>query len=196
LHYKANITVGALLVGESRKIAGLMLRGVDSGEWKKAVEEQNILQKLSAASSKRIASLIRARLALMTPGLWKLIRDGDSITAKHACLAAAIKHCRLLGDYLDIVVREQFKKMEDRLIPRLWEDFIVGCRQRDPGMDELAPSTAMKMRGNIHKILSEAGYLKDSRKWILQRVDISREILDYLEENKEEYVLKCIKATK
>jgi len=196
LRYKANITAGALLVPESRKIAELMLAKVDSDEWKQVIEKQNILQRLSPASSIRIANFIRSRLRLMTPDLWELIKDGDSITATQACLAAAIKHCRILGDYLDIVVRGQFNKLEDRLTQRLWEDFVLGCRQRDPEMDEFPSTTAKKMRTNIHRILSEAGYLKDRRKWLLQRVDILPEILRYLKDNDDEYVLRCIQVTK
>ena len=196
MRYKANITAGALLVPESRKIAELMLAKVDSDEWKQVIEKQNILQRLSPASSIRIANFIRSRLRLMTPDLWELIKDGDSITATQACLAAAIKHCRILGDYLDIVVRGQFNKLEDRLTQRLWEDFVLGCRQRDPEMDEFPSTTAKKMRTNIHRILSEAGYLKDRRKWLLQRVDILPEILRYLKDNDDEYVLRCIQVTK
>ncbi len=196
MRYKANITAGALLVYESRKIAGLMLTEVSPDEWKQVIEDQNILQRLSPASSIRIANFIRSRLRLMTPDLWELVKDGDSVTATQACLAAAIKHCRLLGDYLDIVVRGQFNKLEDRLTPRLWEDFVLGCRQRDPEMDEFPSTTAKKMRTNIHRILNEAGYLKGGRKWLLQRVDILPEILRYLKNNDEEYVLRCMQVTK
>mgnify|MGYP000017641424 FL=1 len=196
MRYKANITAGALFVPESRKIAGLMLAEVDPDEWKRAIEDQNILQQHSLATSIRIANFIRSRLALMTPELWGLIKDGDSVTATHACFAAAIKHCRLLGDYLYIAVREQFKKIEDRLTPRIWETFLLGCTQRDPEMKEFPPSTAKKMRTNIHRILNQAGYLTDGRKWILQKVDISPEVLEYLKENNEKYVLRCIQITK
>lgn len=196
MHYKANITAGALFVPESRKIADLMLSGDDPDEWKQAIEVQNILQQLSLATSVRIANFIRTRLALMTPELWELIKDGDSVTATHACFAATIKHCRFLGDYLDIVVREQFKKLEDRLTPRVWEAFLLGCKQRDPEMKEFPPSTAKKMRTNVHRILNQAGYLTGGRKWILQKVDISPEVLRYLKENNEGYVLRCIQITK
>jgi len=173
-----------------------MLREASLDEWKRVIQDQNVLQRLSPASSIRIANFIRARLRLMTPNLWNLIKDGDSITATQACLAAAIKHCRILGDYLDIVVREQFNKLEDRLTPRLWEDFVLGCRQRDPEMDEFPPSTAKKMRANVHRILNEAGYLRGGRKWFLQKVDILPEILSCLKDNDEEYVLRCIQITK
>lgn len=70
--YKANITAGALLVPESRKIADLMLRNVSSVEWKEEIEQKNILQKLSVSSSQRVAAHIRARLELMTFELWQI----------------------------------------------------------------------------------------------------------------------------
>jgi hypothetical protein len=194
-YYKANITTGALLVPESRKIAALMLRNVSSQEWKKAIEEQNVLQKRSTASAKRIASFIKMRLELMTPELWRMVRDGEAVLSTQAVFAAAIKHCRILGDYLDIVVREQFKRLEDKLTPSLWYDFIVSCKQRDPLMENFQPSTDAKMRSVVHKILTEVGYLESARNWKLKKIDVLPELLDYLRKNNEHYVLRCIQIS-
>ena len=192
--YIANITAGALLVPESRKIADLMLRNVSPQEWKDAIEQNNILQKLSVSSSKRVSSHIRSRLELMTPELWQMVRDGDAILTTQAIFAAAIKHCRILGDYLDLVVREQFRRLEDRLTPRLWDEFVVSCKQRDPFMDEFPPSTAKKMRSAVHKILFEAGYIKSVHSWELQKVEVDFQVKEYLLKNNERYVLKCIQV--
>ena len=167
--YKANITAGALLVPESRKIADLMLRNVSAQEWKESVEQKNILQKLSVSSSKRVASHIRSRLELMKPELWQMVRDGDAVLSTQAIFAAAIKHCRILGDYLDLVVREQFRKLEDKLTPAIWDEFVLACKQRDPLMEDFPPSTAKKMRSVVHKILVEVGYLKSAHDWHLGR---------------------------
>jgi len=194
LHYKANITAGALLVPESRKIADLMLKNISKEEWKHEIEETNILQRLSVSSSKRIASFIKARLGLMTPDLWIMIRDGDATLSTQANFAAAIKHCRLLGDYLDVIIRTQFKKLEDTLPLFLWDEFIVLCEQNDPLMEQFPPSTARKMRSNIHKILIEVGYLSDPYKRKLRKIEIVPEVIDYLKKNNEKYVLKCIEV--
>lgn len=194
IHYKANITAGALLIPESRKIADLMLKNISKEEWKHEIEEKNILQRLSVSSSKRIASFIRARLGLMTSDLWAMVRDGDATLSIQANFASAIKHCRLLGDYLDIVIREQFKKMENSLPLPLWDEFIVLCEQNDPLMEQFPPSTAQKMRSNIHKILIEVGYLSDPYKRKLQKIEIVPDVIDYLKKNNEKYVLKCIEV--
>ena len=194
IHYKANITAGALLVPESRKIADLMLKNISKEEWKQEIEEKNILQRLSVSSSQRIASFIKARLGLMTSDLWAMVRDGDATLSTQANFAAAIKHCRLLGDYLDIIIRAQFKRLEDTLPLSLWDEFIVLCEQNDPLMEQFPSSTAQKMRSNIHKILIEVGYLSDPYKRKLQKIEIVPNVIDYLKKNNEKYVLKCIEV--
>lgn len=194
--YKANLTAGSLLVPESRKVADLMIRQVTSDEWKKEIEQKNILQKLNVASSKRIAAYIRSRLEMVSPELWQMIRDGDSVLSTQANFAATIKYCRILGDYLDLVIRDQFRKLEDVLTFALWDEFIRACKQRDAYMEDFPPSTALKMRSAVHKVLVEVGYLKSSHDWHLQKVDIEPELIECLNRNKEDYILKCIQVGK
>lgn len=192
--YTANVTTGALLLPESRKIADLMLSGANEQKWKEAIQNQNILQKRSLATAQRIGTLIRSRLILMKPALWKLVSEGNSEESTHAVLAATVKHSPLLGDYLDTVVREQFQNFEEQLSLRLWDEYIQQCMQRDPSMPVFLESTARKVRSNIHKILFEAGYIRDRRSMVLQYVEIVPEVISYLEKNNEDYVLRCIQV--
>jgi len=93
-------------------------------------------------------------------------------------------------------VREQFRRLEDKLTPALWDEFVLSCKQRDPLMEDFPPSTAKKMRSVIHKILVEVGYLRTAHDWHLKKIEIVPEVIDYLKKNNEEYVLKCIQVGK
>src|SRR6266851_3911419 len=108
--YSADIAAGALKVAETRVIAGLLLRGIDEQEWKHTLITENVLQSRNPATAIRLARLIRARLVLMDADLWKMIYEGTGVVAVHAVLAASIKHSHLLGDFLDLVVREQYRQ--------------------------------------------------------------------------------------
>lgn len=191
-YYKPNITAGSLLVPQSRKIAKLLLTYPDKMRWKTAINDENILQQRSPVSASKLAALIKARLELATPTLWELVAEGDSTTSTHAIFACAIKHCRLLGDFLDLVVRDQFRRYEESLSYRQWDDFIEECKQRDLNMADFKPTTAVKVRSNIFQILYEVGYIKDRRKKELQKVHIAHEVIEYLEKNNEKYILRCI----
>lgn len=193
--YKADIAGGSLKIPESRVVAGLLLDGADECEWRDAIEVRNVLQKRSPGTAKRQALLVRSRLTTMGPELWELVRDGSHVVATHAVFACAIKHSRLLGDFLDLVVREQFRLFRLDLPRKRWNDFLDQCRNRDPFMPEWQESTSNKLADSIYRILAEVGYLTDTKTYRIQPVRISAEVLAYLREHEEQYVLRCIQVS-
>jgi hypothetical protein len=194
MRYQADITAGSLKVTESRRIADLLLQGTNETGWKEALYHQNILQTRNSATARRLALLLRGRLGLMDADLWKLIRDGSSLVATHACLAAAVKHSALLGDFLDLVVREQYQTYAEALSNKLWGEYIVDCRGRDPEMPQWSDSTMARLRSSVFQILAQAGYVENTRTLKLQTVHISSQVLDYLTDHHEHYVLRCIQV--
>jgi Putative inner membrane protein (DUF1819) len=194
MRYSADITAGALKVQESRVIAGLLLREVTDREWRKAIYDQNVLQARSPKTAKRLSVLIRGRLALVEAPLWKLILDGSVVEATHACLAAAVKGSYLLGDFLDLVVRDEYRTFKESLSLSLWSNYIEDCRGRDPDMPKWSESTITRLRSSVYSILAEAGYIDSTKTRKLQRVHIVQPVTRYLEKHDEQYVLRCIQV--
>jgi hypothetical protein len=194
MRYSAEITAGALKVPESRVIADLLLRDGSDGQWRKAIYDQNVLQARSPKTAKRLSVLIRGRLASVGSPLWKLIRDGSGVEATHACLAAAMKASHLLGDFFDLVLRDQYRTFKKTLSLTLWADYIEDCRSRDPDMPQWSESTIVRLRSSVYTILAEAGYIDSTKTRQLQRVHIVKPVLSYLQQHDEQYVLRCIQV--
>lgn len=194
MRYSADITAGALRVPESRTVADLLLRGVGGSEWNKATIDDNVLQARTSASAIRVGRLIRQRLGTVKPDLWRLIRDGSGTVATHAVLAAAIKHSPLLGDFLDLVVREQFRVFATTLPKKLFDDYLQDCRGRDPEMPQWNETTRRKLQTTVYRILVQAGYLSDTRTLRLQGVHVAEQVAAYLRHNGEDYVLRCMEV--
>ena len=192
VRYRSTIAASSLKVAASRTIADLLLRGVHAHGWRAEVVENNVLQIRSPETAARLGQLLRARLELMEPALWEMVRDGSALLATHACLAAAVKHSLLLGDFLDIAVREQYRLFRPVLSNPIWEYFIEDCRNRDPGMPDWSESTVARLRSTVFAILAQAGYVENTRTLRLQTVHVAREVLHHLHERDEEYVLRCI----
>jgi hypothetical protein len=193
--YSAEITAGALKVAENRIVAALLIDRVDLKGWKHAIEKENVLRARNPATAIRIARLIRHRLETMDTDLWKLIRDGNQTVATHAALAAAIKHSALIGDFLDLIVREQFRLFNSGLSKAMWDDYLNGCRARDPQMPIWNESTRRRLRSSVFQTLAQAGFLQDTKSLKLQPVYIAQEVIRYLQSHSEEYVLRCIQVS-
>lgn len=194
MRYRAEITAGALKVAESRVVANLLLRGVSDQEWRQALYEDNCLLTRSPKTAQRLSALIRGRLLLVEAPLWKLIRDGSMKEATHACLAAAVKANPLLGDFLDLVVRDAYQSFQETLAPALWLDYLADCRGRDPTMPQWRDSTLLRLRSSVYTILAEAGYIDNTQTRRLQAVHIIEPVLNYLEQQDERYVLRCLQV--
>ncbi|MFZ1643206.1 MAG: DUF1819 family protein [Candidatus Contendobacter sp.] len=194
MRYGAEITAGALKLSESRVIAGLFLRGASAEEWRKAVYHDNLLLARSPRTAQRLAVLIRGRLSLVEAPLWTLIRDGSVKEATHACLAAAVKASPLLGDFLDLVVRDAYRTFKETLSQSLWTDYIEDCRGRDPAMPSWRETTINRLRSSVYTILAEAGYIDHTQTRKLQVVHIVEPVLRYLEQQDECYVLRCLQV--
>lgn len=195
MRYKADITAGSLKVYESRIIADLLIRDRGQKEWDIALYQDNVLQTRSPATTRRVARLLRLRLQTMNTGLWHMVRDGTQEVTTQACLAAAVKHSVLLGDFLDLVIREQYQVFSPILSLALWEHYIEDCRARDPDMPQWRESTIKRLRSTVFQILGQGGYIESTRTRRLQTVHIAREVLSYLRTHDERYVLRCIQVS-
>jgi hypothetical protein len=195
MRYSADITAGALKLPESRVIASLLIRGLSSQGWREAIYDQNVLQTRSPESAKRLVRLIRSRLDQVDAELWRWVAEGDTTVATHAVLAAAVKQSHLLGDFLDLVVRDQYRVFNERLTNSLWDQYLDDCRGRDPQMPEWHDSTRSRLRSSVFQILAQTGYVQDTRSLKLQTVFIADEVIDYLKRHDEVYVLRCIQVS-
>jgi hypothetical protein len=131
----------------------------------------------------------------MEAPLWKLVRDGKGNVAVHAALAAAVKHSQLLGDFLQFVVAEQYRRFSPNLSHRMFGEFLETCRERDPELQQWSESTCERLRSSIFQILAQAGYIDSTRGCRLQTVHIAEQVLSYLKSHQEDYVLRCIQVS-
>lgn len=193
--YKADIAGGSLKLPESRIVAGLLLDDVTKEEWRRAIEDENILQKRSPGTAARQASLLRARLETMTPDLWRLVRDGSKETATHSLLAAAVKHSPLFAEFLNRVVRERFRAFQNDLPRKLWNEYVEHLRDEDPAMPVWNDATANKLGDSVFQILKEAGFITDTRTYRLQPVQIAPAVLTYLRDTDQLGVIERLQVS-
>jgi len=180
------------MLRESRIVAGLLLDRADDMAWHQALSVDNILQKKVPATARRMARLIRNRLELMTPELWEMVMHGNSEVARQALLAAAIKHSRLLGDFLNEVVKEHYKVFNEQLSVMDWKNFLAACAQRDGAVVTWSDTTKAKLGQVIFRILAEAKYVDSTRSLKLTPFNLVPEVREYLRNNNEMYIRKCM----
>jgi len=195
LNYDAKITGASLRLRDTKIIADLLIKQVSDQEWNTEIFDNNVLQMTKVTSIQRISPLLRARIEPLGEGLWKMVRDGDRVLSTQAAFAGAVNHSRLLGDFMDLVIREQIKTFAKKIEARLWIDYIEGCRGRDPELPHWSDQTVAKLRSVVFTMLAEADYLSDTNSMLLQNVFVDEHLSAYLRDRGEGYVLRCLEVT-
>lgn len=193
--YTAEVTAGSLMLRESREIAKLLLKDATQQEWHRALVVENVLQKTAPSTAKRMARLLRDRLATMPREVWEMVVSAPNDMALQLLLACAIKHSRILGDFMLKVVRTHFQTYNLHLSQKDWKFYLEECRHIDGAVDTWSEITRKKMGQVVYRILAEAKYLDGTRTLKLQPVTILPEVRKLLEREKEKYILKAMDVT-
>jgi hypothetical protein len=192
--YRAEITAGALKVYESRKIAELLLEGLDESDWKKKLIQENILKTKSPATAGRLSRLLRPRLEVFDKTLWSMIAEGSNKLANEACFVAAIKQSPLVGDFLLFVLHEKNKTGSYHFNGLLWDQYIEQCRDREPDTPVWSERTIKTLRSSTLQMFKQVGCIKDGKELKIQRIHFEPKLLKYLHARNEKYILRCIEA--
>jgi len=190
--YNAQISAGSLLLKESREIAKLLIEQADKAAWHRALVIDNVLQKKSPASARRMARLIRNRLEHMGKDHWLLVLDSDRELALQSLFVAAIKHSQMLEDFLREVVKEHYRSFKKQLFLSDWRNFLADCESRDDVVAGWSESTKKKLGQVIIRILAEVGYLESSRNMQLSPIQIRSKVHDYLQTHGMQNILHCM----
>jgi hypothetical protein len=122
--YNAEISAGSLLVAESRRIAVLMLGKPTDAEWESAIKEENILQK-TPATARRQAQLLRNRLSTLDDAGLIMVAEESSELCRQILMAAAMRHSRLMSDFMRDVYIDDLRRLERTLSHRQWDEFLL-----------------------------------------------------------------------
>ncbi|OIO82411.1 MAG: hypothetical protein AUJ88_02055 [Gallionellaceae bacterium CG1_02_56_997] len=194
--YNAEISAGSLMLAESRRIASLLLTNPTDAEWDHAIKVENILQKNTPATAHRQAQLIRKRLLTLDEEGWRLIAGGEMEVSIQLLLAAAIKHSRMLEDFLQQVYARQIRRMEMALNNHLWDAFWIECAHRDGEIERWSASTREKLFQVIVRILVEAKYLDSSRKMNMTPPSLHPTVISFLKRHGELEILSAMKVSR
>jgi len=188
--YNAEISAGSLMLPESRRIAGLLLGSPSREQWFAALKLDNLLQKRNPATARRQSQLIRKRLETLEDEGLKLIATGSQEIATQLLFAAAIKHSRILADFLLDVYAGKLRRLEQNLSPaKDWDAFLAECVQRDPELANLSASTKAKVLQVILRVLAEGRYVDSTRTLRLTPPHLHPDVVSYLKRHGENEVL-------
>lgn len=194
-HYDSDLIGGSLQVRECRVVADLLLRRVTSDQWSDAIQSENVLQKRTTASARRVAQALRKRLERLDEPFWRALRDGDDELATQVAFCAALERNLLLVEFIETVVKDAYLTHAEHLDAWRWLDFLDERSHRDPAIDDWTEASRKKMGQVAYRMLAEVGLLKSTRSLHLQPLFMRPELRRLLEESGHHRIKACLEVS-
>lgn len=157
--YSLAFIAAPLLLPESIRVAKLYTEWQDWSGVRSHVLTTNFLQARRVKTGQRLYQEISSRLKTCSEEELNLLVTGTPGDQQHLLWAAVCRRYALVGDFALEMVAEPFSRFKTILNH---EDFYVFLNHKTPWHEELAiirPSTEIKVRQVLFKMLREAGLL-------------------------------------
>ena len=157
--YSMAFTTAPLLFQETMRVAELFSANPEWPLVRENVLQNNLLQRRTTNSSKRIFNEISSRLKQLTPEQLGLLLTGSRRDQNYLLWLAFCKRYRFVYAFAIEVVREKFLRL-DMALP--YEAYELFCNQKaewHPEVERVAPATRIKQRQFLFRIMREAELL-------------------------------------
>lgn len=157
--YKMSFSVGGLCVPESCALAKVYFNGVGWSEVLIEALQSNLLQQRTAASSQRLLAELISRLKNLSKVELDVL-DGGSSEEKRAVLWLAV--CRtytFIGEFCKEAVFPGFLSFDLQLSYSKFDAFFAAKLEWHPELENIKPSTYVKLRQVTFKMMREAGLI-------------------------------------
>lgn len=151
---------------ELKKVAQLKIQGLSLKDLTNKAVEENIFGVNTEARKREIASTVINRIKELDDYLLNQIVDGDLQSSKQVALYSILKTDRLFFEFMKEVYKEK-TLLNDYIITD--KDFNVFFRRKSEQSEQIAKwkdYTFYKLKQVYTRVLSEAGFIKNSRKEI------------------------------
>lgn len=155
--YALSFTSGTLLVHESEIASQLYLGGLDWSQVRFKLIDENLLQSRTVSTRVRIAREVIQRLSVLTDVELEVLQDASPSERGYLLWAAACRRYTFIGEFAEEVLRERFLLMTPTLSDEDFQRFLTGKSLWHPELDQLRPSTRLKLRQTLFRMLYEAG---------------------------------------
>ena len=193
--YDSDLIGGSLQVRESRIIACLLLKNPSPDEWHQAIIANNLLQKRTHSTAKRIAQSIRKRLERLEPEFWRVLYEGDNDIATQVAFCATLDRNLLLVEFMESVVQDAYLTHLANLNFYQWDEFLSDRANKDTAILRWTASSRKKMGQVVFRILAEMGYVENKRALKLQPVVIRPEVYAMLINYNKRRLLDCMRLS-
>ena len=193
LKYCGNITIGALLVRESRIVARLLLENPDRRAVRDRLLSENLFQNNSSDTTRKYCRLILSRLESLSPQMLRFVAEGTDELARLTLFTAVLMTTDIVAVFVEDVLLTKVRSFEPALKKTDWTRFIEDLETVDPEIREWSEKSRKKIGQVVFLMLAQAGYVDSTRTLNILHPPVPDELVHALEAAGDDRTLRLLR---
>ena len=184
--YKFSYTAASFMLNEMVKIAEIYREQKNWDKAREIVLEENIIQKKTLASAKRMFGEFKLRISTLTEAELDLLVDGSYDDQVQLNFLAICKLYLFIQEFVVDVLRNKYLVFDTLMLEM---DYLTFVEEREavlPELEALADSTKGKLRRTLYLILREVGMLSDGERKIISPIILTDKVKEVVADDNSE----------
>jgi hypothetical protein len=165
---------------ETKNVAELYLLLQDWDDVKAKVIDDDVLQKPTLDSRKRVFSELKKRLVNLTPQEMEHFRDASMDDVKVLSFVSCLKTYRLIYEFVFEVLRYKYLMFDYEIQSSDYNSFIESKEVSSPKLSSISETTSYKLKQVLFLILADIGLIESTKNHYITKPILSQTIIKIL----------------
>lgn len=161
--YDLSFTALSLGAKELSIAAKILLETDNLEKTKNILIEENLLQKKSLSTNKRIVAEVMKRVANLTKDELIAAVEGEFVAQRTIAFVSALKTYSFIYEFCVEVLRRKYLLFDTELYESDWEQFVESKKTTDEKLSLATDNTINKLKQVMYLMLSDMGIVSDKR---------------------------------
>lgn len=178
--YIFSYTAATLMLHETHEVIKKYLEFRDWEKTKDFVIEENVMQKQSASSRKRVFIEIKRRVESLTSEQLEYFKDASSSDIRNLIFLAILKTYRFIFEFIVEVVLKKFLMFDYKILNSDYESFFESKKYAIEQLENITQNTEYKLKQVLFRILEESMFIDNTKNKNILKPSLSNEVIELI----------------
>jgi hypothetical protein len=161
--YIFSYTAATLMLHETDEVMKRYLEYKDWDKVKDLVIEENIMQKQSVSSRKRVFAEIKRRIESLTSNQLEFINEANSSDIRNLIFLSILKTYRFIFEFMAEVISKKVLMFDYKILNSDYETFFESKKYAVEQLENITEATQYKLKQVLFRILEEAMVIDNTK---------------------------------
>ena len=178
--YIFSYTAATLMLHETDEVMKKYLEYKDWEKVKDLVVEENIMQKQSVSSRKRVFAEIKRRIESLTSEQLEYVNEANSSDIRNLIFLSILKTYKFIFEFMAEVISKKVLMFDYKILNSDYETFFESKKYAVEQLENITEATQYKLKQVLFRILEEAMIIDNTKSKNILKPYLSGEVIELI----------------